>query len=138
MPVESASQTVCINAHGTKTGIPPPRKVGGKRGTRSKHQTRPGNEIWGAGPHGMGQLNLRRETKFQFKNGDRKRRIMFIIPKKGYSWRANGGSEVEQSGASCDRPKQGIELVCVDRRSQLPRTTYERRWWMGPQINGEC
>ena len=44
LPVESASQTVCINAHGTKTGIPP-RKVGGKRGTRSKHQIRPENEI---------------------------------------------------------------------------------------------
>ena len=78
-----------------------------------------------------GTAEPRRETKFQGKNGDRKRRIMFINTKKGDSWRANGDSEVEQSGASCDRPKRGIELVCVDRRSQLPRTTYERWRWMG-------
>ena len=42
------------------------------------------------------------------------------------SWRVNGDGEAEQSGASCDKAKRGIELVRVDWRSQLPRTTYER------------
>ena len=44
--------------------------------------------------------------------------------KGGNSWRAKGGGEREQDGASCDIAKGGIEHVRVDGRSQLPRTTY--------------
>ena len=37
--------------------------------------------------------------------------------KGGNYWRVNGGDKAEQSGASCDRVKQGIELVPLDGRS---------------------
>ena len=43
-------------------------------------------------------------------------RIVLNVTKEGHSWRANEGGEAEHSGASCDRAKQGIELVRVGRR----------------------
>ena len=93
----------------------------------SKHQIRSGDGRW-AGRRGVGRLNPRRETIIQGKNGDRERGE---IEKGGNYWRANGGGEAEQSGASCDRAKTGIEHVRVDGRSQSPRTTYGRWRWMG-------
>ena len=79
----------------------------------------------------MGRLNPRRETKIKGKNGDKEREMREKSQIGGHPWRANGGGEAEQSGASCDREKGGIEHVRVDGRSQLPRTSYELWRWMG-------
>ena len=69
-----------------------------------KHQVRPGNRRW-VRRRRVGRLNRRRETKLQVKNGDRERRIREKSQRGGDSWRANGGGEAEQSGASCDKAK---------------------------------
>ena len=68
-------------------------------------------------------MNPRRETKIQGKNGDRERRIREKSKLGGNSWRVNRGRDAEQSGASCNKAKGGIEHVRADGRSQLPRTT---------------
>ena len=73
LPVESISQTVCTNDHGTKTGVPPGISAGREEPV-SKHQIRSGNGRWAA-RRGVGWLNPRRETKSQGKNGDRERGI---------------------------------------------------------------
>ena len=52
-------------------------------------------------------------------------------------WRANGGGEVEQSGAACDSAKGGIEHVHRDGKSKLPLTTYGRwRWRESTGLDG--
>ena len=104
-------------------------REGGERSV-SKHQVRFGDGRW-AGRRGVGRLNPRRETKTQDENGDRERGIRESSQRGGNYWRANGGGEAEQSGACCDKAKRGIEHMRVDGRSQLPRTTYRRRRWMG-------
>ena len=96
----------------------------------SKHHIRFGDGKW-AGRRGVGRLNPRRETKIQGKNRDRERGIREKSQIGGNSWCANGGGEVEQSGASCDKAKGGFKHVCADGRLQLPRTTYGRWRWMG-------
>ena len=73
----------------------------------------------------MGRLNSRREIKIQGNNGDRENGI-----RENIFWRANGGGEAKQRGASCDKARRGIEHVRVDERSQLLRTTYGRWRWM--------
>ena len=95
----------------------------------SKHQIRPGDGRW-AGRRGVGRLNPRHETKTKGKNGDREMRTREEVSNRR-KFLANGGGEAEQSGASCDRAKEGIEYVRVDGRSQLPRTTYGQWRWMG-------
>ena len=113
-----------------------PPKLAYHRGKReggeepvSKHQIRSGDGRW-AGRRGVARLNPRRENKLQGKNGDRERGKKKKSQRGGNYWRANGGGEAEQSGASCDKAKRAIEHVRVDGRSQLPRTTSERWRWI--------
>ena len=83
-------------------------------------------------------MNPRRETKLIGNNGDRERGTQKKKSQKvGEFWRGKGGGEAEQSSASCDRNKQGIEHMRVDGRSQLPHTTYGRRRWMGRTASDE-
>ena len=85
----------------------------------------------------MGRLNPRRETKIQGKNGDRERGIIEKSQRGENYWRANGGGEAEQSGASCDKAKRGIKHVRVNGRSQLPSTTSGRwRWMRRTELDG--
>ena len=96
----------------------------------SKHDIRSRDGRW-AERRGVGRLNPRRETKIQGKNGDRERRMIKKSQEGENYWHANGGGEAEQSVASCDKAKRGIEHVRMDGRSQLPRTTFGRWRWMG-------
>ena len=69
-PVESTSQTVRTNGHGTKTGVQYRRgkREGGEEPvSKDKHQIRSGKGTW-AGRRGVGRLNPRRGIKVQRAN----------------------------------------------------------------------
>ena len=72
----------------------------------------------------MGRPNPRLETNIKARTGTGKGKLNKKSQIGGKSWRANGSGEAEQSGASCNRAKGGIEDVRVDGRSQLPRITH--------------
>ena len=63
------------------------RKWWEEKESASKHQIRSGNGKW-ARPCGVGRLNSHRETKFEGKNGDKKRRVIEKNHKKEESFGA--------------------------------------------------
>ena len=81
---------------------------------------------WGGAVEPTSRDQNQRQERGQGKENEKKKSQI-----GGKSWRANGGGEAEQSGASYDRGKGGIEHVHMDGRSQLPHTTYGRWRWMG-------
>ena len=95
----------------------------------SKHQIRSEKGRW-AVRRGEGQLIPRRKIKIQGKNKNRDRGIRDKVPgrRKISERKPRCGDRAER--CFLRQSKRETEHVRLDGRSQLPRTTYERCWWV--------